>query len=1003
MTKLQDQPPPSPASLAGSVDTHSSLMSSNSDLARVFVRLPDGTKIVVPVPQNASVDQLHQRALQRAARLGRFNDTVLETIGDDPVVLFGEDAVIDVLDLTEDSTFSMRSRESTATLNISTGGGNQAQSSGLGQQQTPSGSYTLPDISRPYPPESKVYVRWITLEAAMENSRLRRIPIDNDPFPCNTTLSDLQTIAHQRLLDGTSRGACTKPTKLNLFLRECFLHTENNLATLRDLGLRGGKHDPLDIFVEFTGPLRPSFHTPSLMATELKDVWSFDSTKRGMSTLITSLQILFKEIGDDRCNIEGILEVLLELTHFPPLLLAFKSLHDTGIGEGISTDPLLMVASAFRALCAKIVPSKICKSSDALLESSRQVVYWIYSIRSEASLSRGSSRPLIHRAHITEGSDPSQLTPLFLPFNAVNVHMKTYLGTEKNSFLVSAETDGQALCEKLGIALNKRFSSPWDFYFQAADNWSVLWDQKLIPTPNANEFDTLIENTNAMDAFKMVGPMQLGACLVAQLPVITLSANGYVSKYEHEDLECSERRFITWNAIEGRVKLPDNPGQFLSQKLDPILLERKKTPNWELDAWPEWTKTADFGTPDEAIIICVDTSSSMNCTMPDGWISNRSALGTNPSRLTEVQEFFKNLALRISALNLSTHLGLLTFDSKIHVKQPLTALHLNFNHQLDNITPGGSTAIFNGLSKAAIMLRDLKAKYPNTKCRIILLTDGEDNESNILPANVSKMLHKNDIVLDAVVIGSSCTEDLFKIAANTGGYAFWPKTQQALFQIFLLETVVDIRTRPDLIREKFTNWDLLKPKKPDMQNSFDFPPCRPHPNLNDYFIALGDAERFLNRMSRSSARSSVASSRMSTASTMTPGTGGISRILLSEIKGMIDNPHEFLDVYVSQSNMGFWKVVMQGPPASPYANGTFLMYVELGADFPRKPPKARFITPILHPNITKHGRVCHPIFDREWTPSTRVFMVLQQLYGILMSLEVSLSCIRIAQRSSDED
>jgi hypothetical protein len=50
-------------------------------------------------------------------------------------------------------------------------------------------------------------------------------------------------------------------------------------------------------------------------------------------------------------------------------------------------------------------------------------------------------------------------------------------------------------------------------------------------------------------------------------------------------------------------------------------------------------------------------------------------------------------------------------------------------------------------------------------------------------------------------------------------------------------------------------------------------------------------------------------------------------------------------------------------------------------------PRARFITPILHPNITKHGRICHPIFDREWTPVNRVYQVIQQLWGILMSLE----------------
>lgn len=255
------------------------------------------------------------------------------------------------------------------------------------------------------------------------------------------------------------------------------------------------------------------------------------------------------------------------------------------------------------------------------------------------------------------------------------------------------------------------------------------------------------------------------------------------------------------------------------------------------------------------------------------------------------------------------------------------------------------------------MLIAVKRQHPKTKCRIILLTDGEDNKSTMQPGVVSSTLFANNIVLDAVVIGSTQTSDLFKMAKNTGGYAFAPRTQQSLFQIFLLETVVDIRTRPNITKVPVPNWAAFQPKPADMANPYDFPPCRPHPNVDDYFIALADAERFMNRMSRRSAPSTVStrstSTRLSAASTVTAGAGGLSRILLSEIKAMIDNPHDYIDIYVSQSNMGFWKVVMQGPPDSPYANGTFLLYIEMGSEFPRKPPSARFITPMLHPNITK--------------------------------------------------
>jgi hypothetical protein len=126
------------------------------------------------------------------------------------------------------------------------------------------------------------------------------------------------------------------------------------------------------------------------------------------------------------------------------------------------------------------------------------------------------------------------------------------------------------------------------------------------------------------------------------------------------------------------------------------LLQRKKVPNWELDAWSEQTKTADFGPPDEAVIICVDTSSSMNLAMSSGWVPRQNGLGANPTRLTEVKEFFKNLALRISALNLSTHLGLVTFSHRtsVEIKQALTPLHLKFNNQLDDISTKGTQTTF---------------------------------------------------------------------------------------------------------------------------------------------------------------------------------------------------------------------------------------------------------------------------------------------------------------------
>src|SRR5579859_7201117 len=69
----------------------------------------------------------------------------------------------------------------------------------------------------------------------------------------------------------------------------------------------------------------------------------------------------------------------------------------------------------------------------------------------------------------------------------------------------------------------------------------------------------------------------------------------------------------------------------------------------------------------------------------------------------------------------------------------------------------------------------------------------------------------------------------------------------------------------------------------------------------------------------------------------------------------IRDDHPYYDIYVCERNLRFWKVVMQGPVGSIYSAGAFSTTLEMDSTFPDTPPKARFITPILHPNITRQG------------------------------------------------
>jgi hypothetical protein len=347
--------------------------------------------------------------------------------------------------------------------------------------------------------------------------------------------------------------------------------------------------------------------------------------------------------------------------------------------------------------------------------------------------------------------------------------------------------------------------------------------------------------------------------------------------------------------------------------------------------------------------------------MGQGWIVNSPNGCNDPSRLDIVKDVFANVVTRIAAHKLQTRVGLINFSDElnIEVRQEITGNLEHFEKKLDGLEPDGSTPLWDALCKAKDLLAALKAGQRDLKCRIVVLTDGGNNSSSSDPAEVCSELYANDIVLDAIVIGTNTTADLFRMAKHTGGYAFNPKTRNLLYQIPMLETFVDIRTRPDIVKIPIKRFSSSTPKEPDMETAYDLPPCRQHPNQNDDFIALRDAGRYLSKRGNHAMDGPVSVGCLAKLMFWAgPGPSlvkifSVGQDIHGEVKAMIENKHDFMDVYVSESNMAFWKVVMQGPSDTPYADGTFLLYVELGDQFPMVAPAVRFVTPILHPNVTK--------------------------------------------------
>jgi ubiquitin-conjugating enzyme E2 T len=77
-----------------------------------------------------------------------------------------------------------------------------------------------------------------------------------------------------------------------------------------------------------------------------------------------------------------------------------------------------------------------------------------------------------------------------------------------------------------------------------------------------------------------------------------------------------------------------------------------------------------------------------------------------------------------------------------------------------------------------------------------------------------------------------------------------------------------------------------------------------------------------------------------------------------------------------------------GPPGTPYEKGIFLVDIVLPDRYPFEPPKARFITPVYHPNVEcNSGRICLDTLNMppkgSWTPSLNISALLAMLRQLL--------------------
>lgn len=84
-------------------------------------------------------------------------------------------------------------------------------------------------------------------------------------------------------------------------------------------------------------------------------------------------------------------------------------------------------------------------------------------------------------------------------------------------------------------------------------------------------------------------------------------------------------------------------------------------------------------------------------------------------------------------------------------------------------------------------------------------------------------------------------------------------------------------------------------------------------------------------------------------------------------------------------NLNKWEATIFGPEDTPYAGGVFKLKIEITKEYPFKPPKIYFVTPIYHCNISKEGAICLDILKTQWSPALTIGNILLSICSLLAS------------------
>jgi ubiquitin-conjugating enzyme E2 T len=110
--------------------------------------------------------------------------------------------------------------------------------------------------------------------------------------------------------------------------------------------------------------------------------------------------------------------------------------------------------------------------------------------------------------------------------------------------------------------------------------------------------------------------------------------------------------------------------------------------------------------------------------------------------------------------------------------------------------------------------------------------------------------------------------------------------------------------------------------------------------------------------------------------------------LMREMSLLSKDPPPGIAAYTpNPADMTQIRAQITGPEGSPFETGVFLLTVHITARYPFEPPRCRFLTPLYHPNVDSHGRICLDTLKSppagSWSPAVSMPSLLLSIRSLM--------------------